>query len=100
MTPAESVLGLAIAAESSTDLSPAEPRHSTMTRRKTSYLQSQLKSVIATVEHATQSGKPLNSAAITALINSQLGPPSTTSAEVAVIDKSHFREYMVEKIDG
>ncbi|KAF9352239.1 hypothetical protein BGX26_009906 [Mortierella sp. AD094] len=89
ITPAESVPGLAIAAGPSNNLSPAKPRQSTLTRRTTTHIQSQLKS----------SGRPLNSAAITALINSKLAPLLTASAAVAIADESNFREYMLEKVD-
>ncbi|KAF9950223.1 hypothetical protein BGZ70_001457 [Mortierella alpina] len=96
----ESVPGVAIAADPSTDVSLTEPLHSTMTRRTTTHIQRQLKSVTAAVEHATESGNPLDSAAIMALINSKLVSTSTASAAIVIADESHFREYMVEKVDG
>ncbi|CAO3568632.1 unnamed protein product, partial [Mortierella alpina] len=37
---------------------------------------------------------------ITALINSKLVSTSTTSAVTAIVDESHFRAYMVQKVDG
>ncbi|KAG0003988.1 hypothetical protein BGZ80_011109 [Entomortierella chlamydospora] len=69
-----------------------------MTRRTTTYMQNQLKSVVAAIEHATQSGRPLDSVAITALINSRLFPMPITFSLVAH-DESSFRKHMVEKVD-
>ena len=97
----DSFPGLAIAADPSTDLSSTEPPlHSTMTRSATIRLQRQLKAVTDEVEYAAKSGNPLNSADITALINSKLVSASTTSAVAATADESHFRAVMVQKVDG
>ncbi|KAF9389476.1 hypothetical protein BGX21_000090 [Mortierella sp. AD011] len=99
ITSADSVPRFAICVEPSTDLSPAVPRQSSMTRRTTTYMRSRLESVAVAVEHATQSGRPLSSAAITALISSELVPLLTTSL-VASADESNFRKYLVEMVEG
>ncbi|KAG9061306.1 hypothetical protein KI688_007284 [Linnemannia hyalina] len=91
-TLAEFVSSLAIAAESSTDLSSAEPRQATVTRGNTTHIQSQFISVAAVIEHARQSGKPLTSEALSSLIASKLTPASMA--------KSGFERTVIHKLDG
>ncbi|KAK5809404.1 hypothetical protein F5H01DRAFT_381781 [Linnemannia elongata] len=91
-TFAESVSGLAIAAEPFTDLSTAEPRQATMGRASTTHIQSQLSSITAAIELARQSGKPLTSEALLSLIASKFTP--------ALMTKSGFEKTVIRKLDG
>ncbi|KAG0053389.1 hypothetical protein BGZ83_001223 [Gryganskiella cystojenkinii] len=100
LTISESVSGLSITPNLSTELSPAEPRQPTLTRRTTTHMENQLKSVTEAIDLAHKSGKPLDREALTSLINSKLIPAATTPVVVAAADESHFRRYMVEKVNG
>ncbi|KAG0041713.1 hypothetical protein BGZ83_001406, partial [Gryganskiella cystojenkinii] len=91
MTPAESVSTLAISAGSFNGLSPTEPYQETLTGRKTTHILSQLNSVNTAIELARQSGKPLDSASLSSLINSTLVP--------AVRSKLHFENEVIHQLE-
>ncbi|KAF9538172.1 hypothetical protein EC957_007124, partial [Mortierella hygrophila] len=86
----ESVSGLAIATEPLADLSSAEPFQTTTTRASTTHIQNQLSSITAAVELARQSGKSLNSEALSSLIASKLTPTLMT--------KSSFKGTVIHKL--
>lgn len=79
VTLAKSVSGLATAAEFSTDLPPAEPHQGTLTKRTTTCIHHQLKTLNAAVELANQSGRPLSTKAMQDLIGKHLVPPSNSN---------------------
>ncbi|KAG0255402.1 hypothetical protein BGZ95_005767, partial [Linnemannia exigua] len=89
---AEFVSDLAIAAEPASGLSSAEPRQTSMIKRNTTHIQSQLISVTTAIEQAHQSGKPLNSEALSSLIASKLAPVSMA--------ESGFEKTIIDKLDG
>src|SRR5690348_13730699 len=91
-TLAESVSGLAIVAEPSTDLSFAEPQETTVTRGNTTHIRSQLSSVTAAIELAHQSGKPLTSEALSSLI--------ALTFTLALMTNSGFEGTVIHKLVG
>ncbi|KAF9292563.1 hypothetical protein BGZ68_003469 [Mortierella alpina] len=78
MTTAESVTSLAIAVEPSTGLSPAEPLQSNLKRRSTTSIQSEMKTFSNAMTERmialNRAGKPLDGAALRAVIEDSLPP--------------------------
>ncbi|KAF9901745.1 hypothetical protein EC991_005754 [Linnemannia zychae] len=91
-TLSESVSRLAIAGESFTDFSSAEPRQTTMIRGSTVDIHNQLNSLMTTIEQEHQSGNPLTSEALSSLIASKLTPLMTA--------KSGFERTVIHKLEG
>ncbi|CAO3574884.1 unnamed protein product [Mortierella alpina] len=88
-TCVESVAGLAISEAPSAGLSLTEPRATTHVQRQ----------LTAAMERATESGHPLDAAAILKLIKPKLVSPTGVSTTSALGDDSHFRDYMMTKVD-